>query len=131
MGLPGDSLIKLADKKFSLGMFALGVTLIIFGIRTNPDAIKGMSHSELLMLAWLGAAFTVLSAWVWVKSNDYKAKAHELEVEVKKLTLDKEIKSEQAELQIKQLDLASKQLELQKKQLALEEARARNPGFDP
>lgn len=100
MGLPVDSLIKLADKKFSLGMFGLGVVLINVGIWPSPGQV---SESELLVVTWLGAAFTVLSAWVWMKNKDYEARAHELEVELEKLNLDKEIKLKQLELQ-KQID---------------------------
>jgi hypothetical protein len=86
-------LVELASKRFSLGLFGLGVALINFGIWTNPDDISGMSHGELIMFAWLGAAFALLSAWAWARGNDYLARAAELQARVRQITLDSEIKN--------------------------------------
>jgi len=93
------AIVALADRKFSLGIFAVGVILLFFGIYTDPTNIERISASELLLFAYLGVAFIAASILVWVKGNDYKASAHNLEIEVKKISLDNEIKSKQIELQ--------------------------------
>jgi hypothetical protein len=92
-------IVALAEEKFFLGIFAIGVVLLFFGIYTDPTNIERISATELLLFAYLGAAFIAVSILIWVKGNDYKANALNLEIEVKKINLDNEIKSKQLELQ--------------------------------
>jgi len=100
-----NKIIKLAEKKFYLGVFAIGVVMLVAGVISKPEDIPLVEASELLLIARLGALFIVLSVYIWVKGNDYKASAHALEIEVKKIELDNEIKQKQLNIlaQIKRL----------------------------
>lgn len=93
-----NKLITLADKKFHLGLFALGVLLLFAGIYQDSNIATWLSSTELLFIARLGALFVVLGVVVWVKGNDYKAASHTLEIEIKKIELDNEIKAKQIAL---------------------------------
>ena len=114
---PKAEILKLAEKKFYLGFFGLGLTLLFAGILPDPNNVTWIGPEEFLLIARLGALFVIISAFLWSKSNDYQIAAQNIEVELKKIDLDNEIKT--------------KQLELEKKQIVLQEQLARKPNLNP
>ncbi len=107
---PKAEIIKLAEKKFYLGFFALGLVLLFAGVFPDPNSIDWMGPEEFLLIARLGALFIIISALLWSKSNDYQIAVQNMEIELKIITLDNEIKA---------------------KQIALQEQLARKPDLNP
>jgi len=61
-------ILKLAEKCFPLGVFAIGLVVINAGLFVSPSEM--LDSTELLVLTVLGCGILGLSAWLWVKSND-------------------------------------------------------------